>query len=75
MSVAIEEINGTNCKTYLLSCGADAALVDPVTVSHATGRILPDGQVLDVGLDLRLEIAVEQLQERMRQPSSITTIG
>lgn len=53
----------------------DAELVDPVTVSHATGRIRPDGEVLDVGLDLRLEIAVEQLQERMRHSSTITTIG
>ncbi len=53
----------------------DAELVDPVTVSHATGRIRPDGEVLDVGLDLRLEIAVEALQERMRHSSTITTIG
>ena len=53
----------------------DAELVDPVTVPHATDRILPDGRVLDVGLDLRLEIAVEQLQERMRHPSSFTAIG
>ena len=26
----VEEINGTNCKTYLLVAGSDAALVDPV---------------------------------------------
>jgi NAD(P)H-dependent FMN reductase len=53
----------------------DAQLVDPVTVSHAVGRIRPDGRVLEAGLDLRLEIAVEQLQERMRHPSSVTAIG
>jgi hypothetical protein len=46
-----------------------------VTVSHATGRIHPDGRVIDVGLDLRLEIAVEELQERMRHASAITTFG
>lgn len=30
MSITIEELNGTNCKTYLLTSGTDAALVDPV---------------------------------------------
>jgi NAD(P)H-dependent FMN reductase len=43
----------------------DAELIDPVTVAHATGRILPDGAVPDAGLDLRLEIAVDQLRARM----------
>lgn len=43
----------------------DAALVDPVSVSHAPNRIRPDGEVLDAGLDLRLDIAVEQLAEAM----------
>ncbi len=28
MSVQIEEINGTNCKTYLLTAGREAALVE-----------------------------------------------
>ena len=39
----------------------DATLVDPVTVSHAPARIRPDGEVTEVGLDLRLDIALEQL--------------
>jgi hypothetical protein len=43
----------------------DALLVDPVSVSKAPSRIRPDGEVLDVGLDLRLEIAVEQLADAM----------
>jgi chromate reductase, NAD(P)H dehydrogenase (quinone) len=43
----------------------DAQLVDPVSVSHAASRIQPDGTVTEVGLDLRLEIAVEQLQDAM----------
>lgn len=30
MAIEIEELNGTNCKTYLLSAGGEAALVDPV---------------------------------------------
>lgn len=30
MAIAIEELNGTNCKTYLLWAGGEAALVDPV---------------------------------------------
>lgn len=29
-TIAIEELNATNCKTYLLTAGTDAALVDPV---------------------------------------------
>jgi NAD(P)H-dependent FMN reductase len=43
----------------------DAALVDPVCVSHAPARIRPDGEVLDAGLDLRLDIAVEQLADAL----------
>src|SRR5262245_34677597 len=38
MSVSIEEINGTNCKTYLLTSGGDAALVDPVRERFDTYR-------------------------------------
>ena len=30
MGITIEELNGTNCKTYLLRVGDEAALVDPV---------------------------------------------
>ena len=41
----------------------DATLVDPVSVGHAPSRIRPDGEVLDAGLDLRLEIALEQLAD------------
>jgi chromate reductase, NAD(P)H dehydrogenase (quinone) len=43
----------------------DATLVDPVTVSHAPVRIRPDGEVLEAGLDLRLDIALEQLADAM----------
>ena len=30
MPITVEELNNTNCKTYLLVAGGDAALVDPV---------------------------------------------
>jgi len=43
----------------------DAVLVDPVTVSRASARILPDGEVVEAGLDLRLDIALEQFSQAM----------
>jgi len=43
----------------------DASLVDPVSVAHASTRVDPDGTVRDPGLDLRLEIAIEQLAAAM----------
>ena len=36
----VEELNQTNCKTYLLVVGADAALVDPVRERLDTYRLL-----------------------------------
>jgi chromate reductase, NAD(P)H dehydrogenase (quinone) len=50
----------------------DAILVDPVSVSRALTRIRTDGEVTEVGLDLRLEIAVEQLAEAMSLASGVT---
>jgi sulfur dioxygenase len=38
MSIHVEELNGTNCKTYLLSAGDRAALVDPVRERVETYR-------------------------------------
>lgn len=49
----------------------DAQLVDPVSVSHAASRIQPDGTVTEVGLDLRLEIAVEQLSDAMKLVATV----
>lgn len=43
----------------------DATLIDPVSVSHAPQRLRPDGEVVDAHLDLRLQIAVEQLAQAM----------
>lgn len=51
----------------------DASLVDPVTVSHASARIRPDGEVLEVGLDLRLDIALEQLAAAIAVASSFAS--
>jgi glyoxylase-like metal-dependent hydrolase (beta-lactamase superfamily II) len=38
MGIHIEELNGTNCKTYLLVSGSQAILVDPVRERIATYR-------------------------------------
>jgi len=38
MDVAIAELNASNCKTYLLTCGSEAALVDPVRERVETYR-------------------------------------
>ena len=46
----IEELNDTNCKTYLLTVGKDAALVDPVRERFETYRAV----LADRGLALRL---------------------
>ena len=40
MAITIEEINGTNCKTYLLSAGGEAALVDPVRDRFDTYKLV-----------------------------------
>ena len=53
----------------------DATLVDPVSISHAAGRILPDGEVRDAGLDLRLDIALEQLTEAMAVSAATAPAG
>lgn len=43
----------------------DVVLVDPVSVSRASARILPDGEVVEAGLDLRLDIALEQFSHAL----------
>lgn len=40
MAITIEELNGTNCKTYLLSAGGEAALVDAVRDRFDTYRLV-----------------------------------
>lgn len=43
----------------------DAVLVDPISVSRAAARILPGGEVVEAGLDLRIDIALEQFGQAM----------
>ncbi len=52
-SIEIEELNGTNCKTYLLVSGGRAVLVDPVRERIATYRRVI--QERGVKLDLIIE--------------------
>ena len=40
MGIAVTEINDTNCKTYLLQVGDEAALVDPVRERYDTYRLI-----------------------------------
>ena len=53
MAITIEEINGTNCKTYLLSAGGEAALVDPVRDRFDTYKLVLGAR------DLRLVMLLE----------------
>ena len=53
VAIEIEELNSTNCKTYLLTCGAEAALVDPVRE-----RLVLYQQVL-AARQLRLRMVLE----------------
>ena len=50
MTLEIAELNGTNCKTYLLSADGDAALVDPVRERIETYR----KDLRERGLTLRM---------------------
>jgi sulfur dioxygenase len=53
MTIDVTELNGTNCKTYLLVSGTHAALVDPVRERYDTYR-----QVL-ASRELTLEMVLE----------------
>jgi glyoxylase-like metal-dependent hydrolase (beta-lactamase superfamily II)/rhodanese-related sulfurtransferase len=53
MAIRVEELNRTNCKTYLISGGSDAALVDPVR------ERLDDYRTLLSARGLRLAMVLE----------------
>jgi len=53
MAIHVEELNHTNCKTYLLTAGSDAALVDPVR------ERLDDYRTLLSARGLRLAMVLE----------------
>jgi sulfur dioxygenase len=57
----IEELNDTNCKTYLLSVGDEAALVDPVRERLDTYRLLLDRRGLKLRLVLETHMHADHL--------------
>jgi glyoxylase-like metal-dependent hydrolase (beta-lactamase superfamily II)/rhodanese-related sulfurtransferase len=61
MPLAIEELNDTNCKTYLLRAGAEAALVDPVRERLETYRTLLDRRGLRLRLVLETHMHADHL--------------
>lgn len=61
MNLAIEELNGTNCKTYLLTAGEEAALVDPVRERVETYRAVLAGRGLRLRLVLETHMHADHL--------------
>jgi glyoxylase-like metal-dependent hydrolase (beta-lactamase superfamily II)/rhodanese-related sulfurtransferase len=61
MGVAIEELNGTNCKSYLLVVGDEAALVDPVRERLDTYRLLLEQRRLRLRLVLETHMHADHL--------------
>ena len=61
MSIHIEEINGTTCKSYLLVAGTDAALVDPVRERYDTYRLVLDQRALRLTMVLETHMHADHL--------------
>jgi sulfur dioxygenase len=61
MALAIEELNGTNCKTYLLTAGQEAALVDPVRERLDTYRLLLERRGLELRMVLETHMHADHL--------------
>jgi sulfur dioxygenase len=61
MSIEIEELNGTNCKTYLLTSGGEAALVDPVRERYDTYRALLAARGLRLQMVLETHMHADHL--------------
>jgi glyoxylase-like metal-dependent hydrolase (beta-lactamase superfamily II)/rhodanese-related sulfurtransferase len=61
MSIEIEEINGSNCKTYLLTAGSDAALVDPVRERYDTYQMLIAARKLRLRMVLETHMHADHL--------------
>jgi glyoxylase-like metal-dependent hydrolase (beta-lactamase superfamily II) len=57
----MEELNGTNCKTYLLTVGDEAALVDPVRERIDTYRLTLDRRGLRLRLVLETHMHADHL--------------
>ena len=61
MVIAIEELNGTPCKTYLLSSGGDAALVDPVRERFDTYKLALGQRGLTLRMVLETHLHADHL--------------
>src|SRR5262245_24695097 len=61
MSIEIEEINGTNCKTYLLRVGNEAALVDAVRDRYDTYRLILESRGLHLAMVLETHMHADHL--------------
>lgn len=57
----IEEINNTNCKTYLLVVGAEAALVDPVRERYDTYKLVLGARGLSLRMILETHMHADHL--------------
>lgn len=61
MTISVEEINGTNCKTYLLVSGTKAALVDPVRERVETYRMILGERGLELAMILETHMHADHL--------------
>ena len=61
MTIFVEELNGTNCKTYLLTSGKHAALVDPVRERVEDYRALLAERALVLTLVLETHMHADHL--------------
>ena len=57
----IEEINNTNCKTYLLVVGTEAALVDPVRERYDTYQLVLGARRLTLRMILETHMHADHL--------------
>jgi sulfur dioxygenase len=64
MAIQVSELNNTNCKTYLLWAGADAALVDPVREHLETYR----AAIASRGLALRMVLETHTHADHLMLP-------
>ncbi|HMI85538.1 MAG TPA: MBL fold metallo-hydrolase [Polyangiaceae bacterium] len=61
MTIEVSEINGTNCKTYLLVSGRHAALVDPVRERYETYRLVLASRELSLEMVLETHMHADHL--------------
>jgi glyoxylase-like metal-dependent hydrolase (beta-lactamase superfamily II) len=61
MSIVVSEINGTNCKTYLLESNGKAALVDPVRERIETYRALLGQRELELVMLIETHMHADHL--------------